>query len=79
MLAQVSALENADLIPTEASKVVEYGSGITNAGLGGLDVGYLNSRVRDVGLSKERELVKEARGIVEGYVEKRDEMVISEE
>jgi hypothetical protein len=70
MLDQVSALEDADLIPTEASKVVEYGSGITNAGLGGLDVGYLNSRVKDVGLSKERELVKEAREILEGMVAK---------
>jgi hypothetical protein len=75
MLAQVTALENADLILPEASKVMEYGSGITNAGLGGLDIGYLNSRVRDVGLSKERELVKEAREIVEGVVEKNNEII----
>jgi hypothetical protein len=78
MLAQVTALENADLILTEASKVTEYGSGITNAGLGGLDIGYLNSRVRDVGLSKERELVKEARELVEGMVEKEKDKVTSD-
>jgi hypothetical protein len=63
LLVQVTALENAELLPPEAPK--DLGNGITN-GLGTLDVGYLNSRARDVGVVKEGELVAETRRLLEG-------------
>ena len=43
------------------------GFGVTNGGLGDLDVGWLNSRAKDVGAGKERELVKELRELLEYY------------
>jgi hypothetical protein len=46
------------------------GDEITNEGLGNLDVGYLNSRTRDVGLAKERELVGEMKQMLEKMVER---------
>ena len=63
---EADALVEANLLPEKAPK---KGAEVED-GLGGLDVGYLNSRTRDVGLVKERELVGEMRGLLERYVER---------
>ncbi|KAF2666997.1 hypothetical protein BT63DRAFT_457954 [Microthyrium microscopicum] len=53
LLQQSYALEEAGiLLPVEDTK--------SNGGMGAMDVAVLNSRSRDVGLRKEKELVKEA-------------------
>ena len=48
------------------------GSGVINGGLGDLDVGWLNSRAKDVGAGKERELVKELRELLEYYKKEKE-------
>ena len=65
---QTDALVQAGLLPDEAPKKAQFTQDITNLGLGNLDIGYLNSRTRDVGLAKEAELVKEARQLLETFV-----------
>ena len=84
---QISALEEADILPTEASnkeirtsllapsgliitgvavspKLTGKGAA-TGGGLGGLDVGWLNSRNDHVGKNKEADLWEEAHRCVE--------------
>ena len=56
---QAQALEDSGIIPAERDPVAVH-TGITNGGLGNLDVAWLNSRRRDVGLGKEKELRAEA-------------------
>jgi hypothetical protein len=69
LLAQVDALQNAGLIPEKTPKVTPGNKeDFTNGGLGGLDVGFLNGRARDVGIGKEGELVAEARKLAEKIV-----------
>jgi hypothetical protein len=65
LMWQVDVLQEAGLLVEKTPKVKEE---ITNGGLGGLDVGYLNSRARDVGIVKEGELVAEARKLAEKIV-----------
>ena len=55
LMKQTTALEDAGILPRDVPRAED---GITNSGLGGLDTAWLNSRSRDVGLDKERELVK---------------------
>ena len=50
----------------------ELGPGLTNGGLGDFDVGWLNSRTRDVGIGKERELVKQLRELLEQIKNKKN-------
>lgn len=63
---------DAKLLPEKPPKKGVLGEEITNEGLGNLDVGYLNSRTRDVGLAKERELVGEMKVILERMVERQE-------
>lgn len=49
----------------------EDGDRVTNGGLGGLDVGLLNSRGNSVGLDKEAELIAEAKQMLAEMLEKR--------
>lgn len=65
LLWQVDALLEAGLLAEKTPKVKPGREEVTNGGLGELDVGYLNSRARDVGLVKEGELVAEARRLAE--------------
>jgi len=69
LIKQTEALEDAGIIPPEKEQVVTE-SGITNGGLGSLDVALLNSRRRDVGLGKEREL----RAEVDAWLKEAGEM-----
>lgn len=67
----MDALQDAGLIPEKTPKAIPgVKEEITNGGLGGLDVGFLNSRARDVGIGKEGELVAEARRLAEKIVNK---------
>jgi hypothetical protein len=65
---EADALVEAKLLPAQPPKKGILGDNITNHGLGNLDVGYLNSRTRDVGLAKEAKLVKEMKGHIEKLV-----------
>ncbi|OBW69744.1 MAG: ABC transporter [Aureobasidium pullulans] len=49
----------------------EDGDRVTNGGLGGLDVGLLNSRGNSVGLDKEAELIAEAKQMVADMLKER--------
>jgi len=62
--AEADALTAAGLLDSTPA-TDELGSDLTNGSLGDFDVGYLNSRTRDVGLGKERELVKQLRELLE--------------
>ncbi|KAF2481549.1 mediator complex, subunit Med11 [Neohortaea acidophila] len=78
---QTYALEEAGIIAPEASSITSTtqqqrlgvsapttahdSQRITNAGLGNLDVGWLNSRGNKVGAEKENELVKEAKKLLQ--------------
>jgi hypothetical protein len=71
---QTIALEDAGIIPAEREQqFVE--SGIANGGLGNLDVAWLNSRRRDVGLGKEQELRAEANTWLDEAGEIKDEVM----
>jgi Mediator complex protein len=71
---QTIALEDAGIIPAEREQqFVE--SGIANGGLGNLDVAWLNSRRRDVGLGKEQELRAEAKTWLDEAGEIKDEVM----
>lgn len=61
-------LLEAGLLIEKTPKVKPGREEVTNVGLGTLDVGYLNSRARDVGLVKEGELIAEARKLAEKAV-----------
>lgn len=65
---QVDVLLEAGLLIEKTPKVKPGREEVTNGGLGTLDVGYLNSRAKDVGLVKEGELISEARKLVEKVV-----------
>ncbi|KIW00849.1 uncharacterized protein PV09_07609 [Verruconis gallopava] len=67
---EADALVNSKLVPARQPKKGLEGDHITNEGLGNLDVGYLNSRTRDVGLAKEAELVKEMKAHIQKLVAK---------
>lgn len=67
---QAAALEDAGIIPTEAPK--DDAPGIKNGGLGQMDIGWLNSRSRDVGAEKELETVQEAKEWLVGMREVKD-------
>ena len=62
--AEADALATAGLLDSTPAND-ELGPGLTNGGLGDFDVGWLNSRTRDVGVGKERELVKQLRELLE--------------
>lgn len=71
---QISALEEAEIIPAEVTTRESQSSllvpgtntdAITGGGLGSLDVGWLNSRNDHVGKEKEAELWEEAQKMVE--------------
>jgi hypothetical protein len=68
---EADALVEAKLLPEKTAKR-QLGDNITNEGLGNLDVGYLNSRTRDVGLAKEAELVKEMKAVLQRVVERKE-------
>jgi hypothetical protein len=70
---EADALVDAKLLPAHPPKKGILGDNITNEGLGNLDVGYLNSRTRDVGLAKEAELVKEMKGHVQKLVARQEQ------
>lgn len=65
---QVDVLLEAGLLIEKTPKVKPGREEVTNGGLGTLDVGYLNSRAKDVGLVKEGELIAEARKLAEKVV-----------
>lgn len=67
---QAVALEEAGIITPDA--VREDGVSVRNGGLGGFDVGWLNSRGDKVGRDKEAELVGEARELLEEVLQKRE-------
>jgi hypothetical protein len=69
---EADALVEAKLLPEKAAKK-GLGDGITNEGMGNLDVGYLNSRTRDVGLAKEAELVKEMKAVLQKAVYRKEQ------
>ena len=69
---EADALVDAGLLPEKPPRKGVLGADITNEGLGNLDVGYLNSRTRDVGLVKERELVGEMKAILEKMVQRQE-------
>ncbi|QDS77887.1 hypothetical protein FKW77_000479 [Venturia effusa] len=71
LLWQVDVLLEAGLLIEKTPKVKPGREEVTNGGLGTLDVGYLNSRAKDVGLVKEGELVAEARALAEKVVDKK--------
>lgn len=68
LFAQVRALEEAGLIQRDG----QSDSDATNGGLGNLDVAWLNERARDVGRSREQELIKEIRRELEKYMASED-------
>ena len=68
LLDQVDELQEEGLIVEKLPKAKPEEGEPTNGGLGGLDVGYLNSRARDVGIGKEGELVAEALKLAEKIV-----------
>lgn len=63
---EVNALSEAGLLDSNLDSSV-LGPGITNGGLGDLDIGWLNSRAKDVALGKEKELVSELRDLLEYF------------
>lgn len=67
---EVDALSEAGLLDSSLDSSV-LGPGITNGGLGELDIGWLNSRAKDVALGKEKELVSELRGLLEYFSKKK--------
>ncbi|TID14410.1 Casein kinase substrate phosphoprotein PP28 [Venturia nashicola] len=68
LMWQVDVLLEAGLLIEKTPKVKPGREEVTNGGLGTLDVGYLNSRAKDVGLVKEGELIAEARKLAEKVV-----------
>lgn len=62
-------LLEAGLLIEKTPKVKPGREEVTNGGLGTLDVGYLNSRAKDVGLVKEGELIAEALKLAEKVVD----------
>jgi hypothetical protein len=70
---EADALVEAKLLPAHPPKKGILGDSITNEGLGNLDVGYLNSRTRDVGLAKEAELVKEMKDYIRKLLERQEQ------
>ena len=64
--AEVDALSEAGLLESSLDGSA-LGPGATNGGLGDFDVSWLNSRAKDVGAGKERELVTELRVLLESY------------
>jgi len=69
--AEADALAAAGLLDSTPA-TDELGSGLTNGGLGDFDVGWLNSRTTDVGVGKERELVKQLRELLEQIKNKKN-------
>ena len=69
--AEADALAAAGLLDSTPA-TDELGSGLTNGGLGDFDVGWLNSRTMDVGVGKERELVKQLRELLEQVKNKKN-------
>jgi hypothetical protein len=67
---QTVALEEAGIITPDASR--EEGVTVRNGGLGGFDVGWLNSRGNKVGRDKEGELVGEARDLLKEVLAKQE-------
>ncbi|CZT23288.1 uncharacterized protein RCC_08999 [Ramularia collo-cygni] len=67
---QAVALEEAGIITPDALR--EEGVSVRNGGLGGFDVGWLNSRGDKVGRDKEGELVAEARDLLKEVLEKKE-------
>jgi len=59
LLDQTSALEEAGILPPE------QGRQDAQEGMGSFDVAWLNSRSKDVGCEKERELVAKAKAWLE--------------
>jgi Mediator complex protein len=70
---EADALAAAGLLDSTPT-TEELGPGLTNGGLGNFDVGWLNSRTRDVGVGKERELVKQLRELLEQIKNEKKEM-----
>lgn len=66
---QAVALEEAGIISPDTMR--EDGVTVRNGGLGGFDVGWLNSRGNKVGRDKEGELVGEARDLLREVLEKK--------
>jgi len=78
--AQADALVVSGLIPADAPRAVPGDKEeITNGGLGGLDVGFLNGRAKDVAIRKEGELVSEVKRLVETIVKGKEEDMVSDE
>ena len=71
---QTLALEDANIIPADREQQFTE-TGITNGGLGNLDVAWLNSRRRDVGLGKEQELRAEVDSWLKEAEEVKDEVM----
>lgn len=69
--AEADALATAGLLDSTPA-TDELGSGLTNGGLGDFDIGWLNSRTKDVGVGKERELVKQLRELLEQIKNKKN-------
>lgn len=68
---QAYALEEAGIVPAKQAEAWQRREGeekVTNGGMGGFDVGWLNSRRDEVGRLKELELWREARGRLERAV-----------
>lgn len=59
---QTTALENAGILAKQETRAEE---GVTNMGMGDLDIAWLNSRGRDIGLTKEQELLAQAKTFIE--------------
>lgn len=67
---QAVALEEAGIITPDALR--EDGVNVRNGGLGGFDVGWLNSRGDKVGRDKEGELVGEVKELLKDVLEKKE-------
>jgi hypothetical protein len=65
---EVDKLSEAGLLGSEFSSAV-LGPGVTNNGLGDLDIGWLNSRAKDVVSAKEKELVKELKELLDDHAQ----------
>jgi len=72
---EANHMVDAKLMPEKAPKKGSTADGVTNEGMGNIDVGYLNSRTRDVGAVKERELVGEMKGMLEKLIEEQEKRI----
>jgi hypothetical protein len=61
---QAAALDDAGISVGESLRGENTGAEVANGWIGNLDVGWLNSRTRDVGAAKEAELWEQARTLL---------------